>query len=515
MSKIKQLLRLHKQGASKKAIARNLEISKNTVKLYLAKLANIDQPVGSLLLLDDHELEAKFHGGNPAYKDERFGYFKTQLQYLTAELNRTGVNKMLLWEEYLLQQPDGYSYSQFCFHLSQHLIAKKPSMVLQHKPGEKLFIDFAGKKLSYTDPSTGEVMECQVFVACLPYSDYSFVMAIPTQNIADFIHALICCFAFLGGVPQVLVPDNFKAAIVKADPYEPDVNKALEDLANHYQVSVVPARPAKPKDKALVENQVKLAYSRIYAKLRNMQFFSLHDLNKAIIERVVAHNQTRMQNRPYCRQERFLAEEKPLLGELPGEPYELKYYKYYKVAKNNHFLLAPDQHYYSVPYQHIGQKVKVIFTRSMVRVFCNGKQVALHQRDYRKNAYTTVKEHLCSEHRHYLDRSPGYYMGKAGERSTALLRLTQLVFEQQRYPEQLYRTCDGLLALQRKTDPLIFNKACELAVEHQNYSYKFVLNIIQNNMTACAPEGETHTALPLHSNIRGKGHYEQLTLNFK
>jgi hypothetical protein len=172
--------------------------------------------------------------------DVRFGHFKGKFDYFSKELCRVGVTKRLLWEDYRSDYPVGYSHSQFCFHLSQQLVARKPSMVLQHSAGEKLFIDFAGKKLSYIDPDTGEVVSCQVFVACLPYSDYSFAMAVRSQSVSDFLYALGCCIQELGGVPQVLVPDNMKSAIIKASRYEPDVNRALEDFANHYHTTVIP-----------------------------------------------------------------------------------------------------------------------------------------------------------------------------------------------------------------------------------------------------------------------------------
>lgn len=513
MSQIKQLLRLHQQGEGKKTIARKLCMSKNTVKTYLDKLALQPLDVEVLLALEDPVLESKFHAGNPAYTQDRFEYFKDKLDYFVSELKRVGVTKGLLWEEYRQQCPEGYSYSQFCFHLSQHLIAAKPSMVLHHQAAEKLFIDFAGKKLSYVDADTGEVVYCHVFVACLPYSDYSFAMAVRSQSIHDFIYALTCCLNDLGGTPKVLVPDNLKSAIVKASRYEPDVNQALEDFANHYSVTVLPARVRKPKDKALVENAVKLVYSRVYARLRNQQFFDLPSLNTAIKEKVKEHNQTRMQQKPYSRQERFLANEKHLLGPLPQQAFEIKHYRDLKVAKNNHIYLTQDKHYYSVPYTCMGLKAKVIYTRSMVRIYVQGKQVALHIRNYQEGTYSTVNEHLCSHHQHYLDRSPQYYLHRARERSGQLYSLVKLIFEQNRYPEQLYRTCDGLLNLQKKSKPEAFEKACELAIEHQNYSYRFVLNLLENNMTEhqqTAPE----QPLPNHGNIRGKDYYIQSFIKF-
>ena len=514
MSQVKQILQMHKQGIGTKTTARNLGISKNTVKNYLAKYRSSKLSLETLLKMEDHALDKVFHPGNPAYKDTRFDELKANLDYYTDELKKTGVTRKLLWEEYRLSIPDGYSLSQFSFHLSQHLLAKNPTMVLQHDPGEKLFVDFAGKKLSYIDPSTGEIIECQVFVACLPYSDYSFCMAVRSQCIDDFIHALSTCLKRLGGAPKILVPDNLKSAIIKASQYEPTVNQVLDDFANHYNMAVVPARVRKPRDKALVENQVKLIYNRVYARIRNRQFFSLAGLNKAIEEHTSYHNQTRMQNRDYCREEHFLSDEKYTLQPLPVEPFEIRYYKEYKLAQNNHIYLGEDKHYYSAPYQYIGKKLKVIYTRSMVRIFYNYNLIAVHQRNVVKGAYTTSREHLCSTHQHYLNRSPEYYMKKAQELSDPLGELVKLIFSQNKYPEQLYRSCDGLFSLRRNTHPDTFDKACQMAVDYKNYSYGFVQNIIKNKMTGYH-EPKPDQPLPDHGNIRGRDYYNnQLSFKF-
>lgn len=514
MSQIKQLLRLHKQGDSIKSMARTLGISRNTVKSYLIKLATGKLSIAELLALEDPVLESRFHAGNPAYKDPRFEHLSGNLDYFRKELTLVGVTKKLLWEEYIQVYPNGYGYSQFCFHLHQQLLARKPGMKLEHVAADKLFVDFAGKPLHYIDQLTGELIACQVFVACLPFSDYSFAMAVPSQKIADFLYALGCCLNHIGGTPAVLVPDNLKSAIIRADRYEPDINRSLEDFANHYNITVIPARPRKPKDKALVENQVKLVYNRVYATLRNRQFFDLASLNQAIKEKIRVHNQTRMQQKPWCREERFLAAEKHLLGSLPEKGFELKYYSEPTVANNNHIYLGRDKHYYSVPFAYVGTKVKVVYTRSMVHIYARDKQVAVHIRSYAPAGYTTDKEHLSSHHRHYLDRSPQYYLDKAKAKSPELYLLTQLIFDQPRHPEQLYRTCDGLLRLHKKAPPAAFAKACELAVEHRNFSYRFVERILNNKMEDQQDTVVKEQALPNHKNIRGKAYYTQTTIKF-
>jgi len=506
MSQIKQLLRLHQQGKAKKFIARSLQISKNTVKAYLDKLVNIQIDIPTLLELEDPVLEAQFHSGNPAYKDERYEYFKEHMDYYLKELNRKGVTKHLLWEEYRQDNPKGYGFSQFCYHLSQQQTASKPSMILSHKAGEKLFIDFAGKKLSYIDLQTGEIIYCQVFVACLPYSDFGFAIAVRTQNTEDFLYALRRCLDSLGGVPQILVPDNLKAAVIKADTYDPTINQALNDFANHYNTTVIPARSRKPKDKALVENQVKLIYTRVYAKLRNHQFFDIESLNLAIKEKVLIHNQTRMQRKNYCREERFLSDEKHLLQALPEQAFELKYYRVHKVAKNNHVYMAKDKHYYSVPYVYIGTKVKMIYTRTMVYIYSKNNRIATHIRSYHAGGYSTTKEHLCSAHQHYIDRSPEYYIQKAKGKSKELHGLLELLFMQNRLPEQLYKSCDGLFSLHRKTNTQTFNKACQMAIDNKTYTYRFISNILKNKMTN-QEESNQNKHLPDHNNLRGSKYF--------
>ncbi|MGB3464127.1 MAG: IS21 family transposase [Cyclobacteriaceae bacterium] len=524
MSTVKQLLKLHQQGKGRKTIAKTLGMSKNTVKSYLAKLGSLKEgkdalDINDLLKLEDPILEAKFHPGNPAYKpDKRYGLLKDKLDYLVEELKRPGVTKQLLWQEYSDQHPGkAYSYSQFCFHLQQQLKASKPTLVLTHHPGEKLFIDFAGKPMYYCDPESGEQIKCQVFVASLPYSDYCFAMAVRSQSTEDFLYALSCCLSHLGGVPQALVPDNLKAAVVKADRYEPGINQVMEDFANHYQTTVVPARVKKPQDKALVENAVKLVYNRVYAKLRNTTFMSLQELNEAIAEKVKDHNQTRMQQKNWCREEKFLAEEKQTLAALPQNRFQIKYYRELTAAKNNHIYLSVDKHYYSIPHTLIGKKVKVIYTRSMVYIYQAGKQVAVHVRSNGIGTYTTIEGHLCSQHRQYRDRSPDYYMKNAKSRSKTFHRLVGLIFDQNRYPEQLYKTCDGLLRLAAAADISTFDKACQMAIDHHNYSYIFIKNILENKMTEVVEpdsQGATSHQLPTHQNLRGSDYYQQMEIEY-
>lgn len=510
MSKIKQVLQLHREGISNRGIARELGLYKETVNEYVRKVKDNGFDIDSLLKLEDPVLEKKFSPGTPAYTEKRFDILKEKLSYFEKELERPHVTRHLLWQEYKSAHPDGYGYSQFCYHLSQLSRARHPSAILEHAPGEKLQVDFAGDTLQYVDRDTGELIDVQVLIACFPCSDYTFAMALPSQKTEDFLYGLSCALAYFGGGPKILVPDNLKAAVIKADKYEPDLNRVMEDFGNHYGFVVLPARSRKPKDKALVENHVRIIYNRVYARLRNQTFFSIEDINEAIEERVLEHNQTRMQQKDYSREEKFLAEEKKVLKKLPDNPFELKYYTELRVASNNHIYLGRDKHYYSVPYHYIGQKVSVVYTRSLVRIYCNGQQIATHQRAA-GYGYTSDKQHLCSTHRHYRERSPEYYIRQAEKRSESLTRMVKLNFEQQEIPEVIYKRCDGLFALQRRTDPYIFEKACLYALEQGLLSYKSLKRVIENKSYLLAgnterEEGRNEKPTP-HENIRGREYY--------
>ena len=510
MSTIKQLILLHRDGRGIKYISRQTGMSKNTVKSYILKLKTLQGDMEDLLKLDDPQLESRFHGGNPSYSDDRHSVLMKRIPYFMSELKKKGVTRHLLWEEYCTQCGSHYSYSQFCYHLQQYSISQKATMVLHHEAGDKLMIDFAGKKMHFIDSETSEMVACHLYIAVLPFSNYCYVEACRTQDLSDFIRCTANCLRYLGGSPKALVTDNLKSAVTRADKYEPTVNNAFEQFGNHYGSVVLPARVYKPKDKAAVENMVKIVYTHVMARLRHRTFFSLSELNKAIGEQVFLLNQRRMQNKEFTREEQFNAAEKPFLRPLPDEAFEWQYTKTYKVALNNHFCLTPDKHYYSVPHTLIGQKVVVIYTRSAVRVYHRGALVCVHARSTSKGKYTTQAEHLCSHHRIYNQRSPEYYKQRALAVSSVMHQLVGLIFDQpDKYPEQLYKTCDGLLNLARihKHDHR-FDKACQIGIEQGIYHYAFIKRVLDNNMTEATTPDHVDRPLPKHENIRGRSYYQ-------
>ena len=513
MSKIAQVLRMHTQGSSNRSIAQALGLNKSTVNEYIRKAKLDSLGVESLMLLDGPILEGRFFAGSPAYSDKRMEVFLDNVSYFKEQLEgKNHVSKQILWQEYILTHPDGYGKSQFYYHLKQNLVAmKSPVTVLSnlYEPGKKLFVDFAGDTLSYIDIATGGKISVQVFVATMPYSDYSFVICVPSQKLDDFIYAMRMCIENLGGVPSIVVPDNLKSAVIKADKYEPEINKAFEDMGNHYGFVVIPARSGKPKDKALVENQVKQIYQRVYAKLRNLQFYSLTELNRAVQDLVLKHNQTRMQQRPYTREERFFAKERELLRELPSTIYEVKYYAKVLVQATGMVYISKDKHYYSVPYKLIGRRASVIFTRSIVKIYVDNTSVATHLRvcEY---GYTIAKEHLSENSLAYISRSPEYYCSKAAAVSPSLERLIKSIFMNKRaglVNEVYYRVCEKMLKLQRTTQKNDFEQACDICCDNRLYSTDSLQNIILTITKSINLDPVDVLEITNSENTRGRDYY--------
>lgn len=514
MSKIKQVLIMHTQGMSNRDIAEEAGLNKCTVNEYMRK-ARLD-PLGieALIGMEDPVLEGRLFAGSPAYADPRMADFLKELPYFREQLKMPHVTRIVLWEEYLAKYPDGYGKSQFFFHLKQNLVVERtPVAVLSNKyePGKELFVDFAGDTLQYTEPSTGEAIEVQAFVATLPYTDYAFVICVESQKVEDFLHCIRMCLEYLGGVPRIVVSDNLKSAVIKPDKYEPTLNKAFEDMGNHYRFAILPARSLHPKDKALVESQVSRIYHRIYAKLRNRQFYSLQELNEVVSHLLKDYNQTRMQQRPYSREEHFHSSEKASLQPLPDEIYEMKCYSHVTVKDTGEVYLSCDKHYYTVPYDLIGRKATIIHTRSLVKIYVDNKSVAIYAR-VREWGHTQLPEHLAPNVRAYLERSPEYYCEKADHVSEALGKLFQSMFYHRAdgvNNEVYYRICEAMLKLQKKTESGVFDKACEVCRVNKIYRGDGLQNVIVAISNSMMTDESGNDAIPTnHENTRGAAQYK-------
>lgn len=506
MSKLKQIIRLRQDGIALQSIAKAVDISRNTVKKYLRLIEIKQWSAEQLLSMEDTALEKLLTDPDPG-DEQRLSSLSAFFPYMEAELKRTGVTRWILWGEYRQKHPDGFSYSRFCDHFKQYRISQSGSLRFVYNPGDKLFIDFTGKKLAVIDPSSGEVTEVEVYVAILGYSQLTYVEAVSSQRKEDFISATEHALHFFGGVPRVLIPDNLKSAVTKADKYEAGINRSFLDFANHYGTTVLPARSYKPQDKAHVERAVNIAYSRIFAPLRNQVFYSLKSLNEAISELLQAHNDKHFQNRPISRRELFEREEKQLLGLLPACRYQIKESKEVTVMKNGHIQLC--KHYYSVPYRFIGRKVKVIFSQSEVSVFYNKERIAYHRYSTKQFTHSTLKEHLASTHQFVSDWNPEKFTHWAASISPVVSEYITRILEAAAYPEQAYRSCVGILSFEKKVGRQRFISAIERATYYGAFNYTMIKKILQCGFDQVAFGDEAAAApLPPHDNIRGAQAYQ-------
>jgi transposase len=313
---------------------------------------------------------------------------------------------------------------------------------------------------------------------------------------------------FYGGVPKALVPDNLKSAVTKSSRYEPKVNETFADFAEHYQTAILPTRSYKPRDKAIVENAVRIIYTRVFAPLRNDIFHSIKDINKAIQGLLEKHNAMSFRGREYSRYSLFKEVELQELRPLPLKRYEIKSYAKGTVHKNSHIYLGKDKHYYSVPYKHIGKQVKIIYSDSFIEVYHKYERLAAHTRQRQKYGYTTVAEHMPSHHRFVSEWSSEKFIAWAERIGENCKRYIMGILEKKQHPEQSYKSCLGILHLTRKVGDQRLENACKRALDYDAYSYSMIERILKNGWDSIEEEPYENTDIPDHENIRGGNYYK-------
>jgi len=509
MIKIRQVLRLHCQGYSKLAIAAQSGISRNTLKKYIKAFAAIGLSFDEINELSDKELEDLFVKPEDKPLNERLRVLFDLFPSMDKALKKKGVTRQLLWEEYKRGHPEGVGRSQFNHYFAQWKAQVNPSMHIEHKAGDKLYVDFAGNKLSIIDQQTGEIKEVEVFVAILGASQLTYVEAVMTQQKEDFVAACENALHYYGGVPAAIVPDNLKSAVIKSSKYEPTLNETFADFAEHYATTILPARAYRPRDKALVENAVRIIYSRIYVKIKSKEYYSLEELNLAIRTALELHNSAPLRGRNYSRREQFNEVEKDVLMPLPPLRYELKKHQYATVAKNGHAALSQDKHYYSVPYKFIGRKVKLLYSRHTVEIYYNYERIALHKRTKRPYQYTTQREHLASTHRFVSEWTPERFISWAADIHEDVRLYILKVLDRKQHPEQAYKACVGILSFAKKVGNDRLIKACQRALGYGAYNYKTIQKILERKLDMRdTMEEANQLQMPLHDNIRGENYYQ-------
>jgi transposase len=408
MFTIRQVLRLYAKGKGTKYISQSTGIARNTVKKYLYRYVYLKLTLEQLDKMSDAQMSKAFLVKHSATADnKRLLELEPLLPAFATLLKKRGITKGMVYQKYVLQCPDGYKSSSFLEKLNAYTGAGKPSMRMEHKAGDKMFVDYTGKKLQVVDKQTGEVKDVEVFVAILGCSQLTFVMAMASQQKEDFIMGCEQALHFYGGVPQAIVPDNLRSAVTKASKYEAQLNDNFAAFAEHYHTFGFPTRTYKPKDKALVEGAVKIIYSSIFSKIDQQVYHSLEALNLAIAIHLQLHNQTLLTGENYSRLEQFDLLEKHTLQPLNPYLFEVMSTQLSTVNKYGHVLLSVDKRYYSVPFKLIGKRLKIKYTSKRLLIYNDTEVVAAHDRFSGKGQkYITQQDHLASQHKYLSEWNP-------------------------------------------------------------------------------------------------------------
>lgn len=510
MTKYREILRLHSLGFSQQNIAYSSNVSKKTVNRVInrAKELNLFWP------LDDSKTDAVLEQLMFSKPKAESVKKMPDFAYIRKELLKNGVNKKLLWTEYMedcrLSNAQPLMYSQFCYYIQEDEQKRRATMHIARKPGEQIEVDWAGDPARIIDPDTGEIIEASLFVGVMTYSQYAYVEAFINEKQQAWITAHIHMYQYFGGVAKILVSDNCKTAVIRnGDWYNQQVNTTYYEMAEHYDTAIIPARVRKPKDKPNVEGSVGNISTWINAALRNEQFFSLYELNKAIREKLEVFNAKMFQKKQGSRLSIFLAEEKPFLAPLPATPFEMAEWKQATVQFNYHISIH--SMLYSVPCEYIKRKVDVRITETTIEVFYDHNRLCSHGRLYgRPGQYSTILEHMPEDHQKYLEWNGDRFREWAGRIGVNTNLAVNAILSSQRVEQQSYRSCMGLLKLADKYSAERLESACKKALSYTALpSYKSIKNILtvgKDNQSNEHPEASEFTANK-YGITRGAGYY--------
>lgn len=509
MRKLKDVLRLKfAAGLSQRQIAAALRLSVGVVNKYLlaAQQANLSWPLPDDL--SDDQLRCLLFPAPVPQAPLKFA--PPDFPYIHQQLKRKGVTRLLLWEEYAEVNPEkAYHYTRFCVLYREWRAKLRASLRQTHRAGEKLFVDYAGQSVPVHDALSGQVRQAEIFVAVLGASNYTYAEATWSQALPDWIAAHVRALEFFGGAPELIVCDNLKAGVSKACRYEPDLNATYSEFATHYGLAVLPTRPYKPRDKAKVEIGVQVVERWILARLRNLSFFSLSELNTAIKELIADLNQRPFKRLPGSRASQFALLEKAALKPLPTQAYEYAEWQSKRVGLDYH--IEVEGHYYSVPHALIRQPVEVRLTAKLIEVYCRGKRIASHLRSEQVGAATTLFDHMPVAHQKHQSWTPASLRRWASEVGPQTAVLVRSLLESHPHPEQGYRSCLGLIALARDYGLPRLEAACQRALRIGSPSRRSVADILKSGLDRLPVESQEEPLPPtrLHANVRGAAYYQR------
>ena len=511
MFKIRQVVRLYADGRGSKFISKTTGIARNTVKKYLLQFIELRLTIEQIELLSDSQLGKAFLMERPKTVSSRVIDLEALLPELAVRLKKRGVTKQMVYADYIRQCPDGYKHSAFLVRLNAYMGMSKPTMRVPHKVGDKLFIDFTGKRMHIVDIATGEVQEVEVFVAILGCSQLTFVTAVASQKKENFILACELALHFYGGVPEAIVPDNLKSAVKKSGRYESQLNDSFAAFAAHYNTYVFLARVYKPKDKALVEGAVKIIYTSIFTKIDEKVYSSLTVLNADILFYLEAHNNTLLTGCDYSRRQQFEALEKNVLKPLNKYPYDPMATKTATVGKTG--FVTVDHRYYSIPYKFIGKKIQLMYNRTKVEAFSEHELIAVHVRCFSKDKYIQNEDHLASWHKYPTEWNPEKFIADAALIGEAVAAYIKKVLSRNEYPEKNYRACQGIINYKKRVGETRLINACKRADSFNVYNFGIIERILKSKADFIPIEDDLTPSggdnnMPQHDNIRGEDYYQ-------
>ncbi|HLW95720.1 MAG TPA: IS21 family transposase [Solirubrobacteraceae bacterium] len=488
-------------GRAHRAIADSVGVSIGAVSLALARASAAGLTWEAVEGIDDAELERRLYPQVAAEKERP----EPDCVWIHRERHRPNVTLELLHHEYLERHPNGLRYTTFCDRYRAWLGRRGLVMRQVHTAGDKAFVDYSGKKPRIVDASTGEVIEVELFVAALGASNLTYAEATHTQRGADWIASHVRALEYFGGVPRALVPDQLKSGVTRACLYEPEAQRIYEELAEHYGTTVLPARPAHPRDKAKVEVAVQIAQRWLLARIRDEVFHSLGELNARLGELLMDLNARVMRRYGKSRRDLFEQIERAALRPLPATRFE--YATWLKARVNIDYHVAVEGHLYSVPYRLVHEQVEVRVAGDVVEVLhCRGR-VAAHRRSHAKGGFTTQTEHMPSAHRAHAEWTPSRILAWAGKVGAATRELCEAILADRPHPEQGFRSCLGILRLGKRYGEVRLEAACNRALRVRARSYRHVESILKNGLDRVANADE-QTGLSLtHENVRGRDYY--------
>ena len=516
MRKIREALRLHEAcGRSQREIASSLSTAVGTICGYLKRAKAAGVTWERVQSMTDTEVEAALFrdaGRNQAARRATIDY-----AHVHHELHKSTATLELLWSEYqegIAARGGGlkpYQYSQFCELYGAWRVRLKPSMRRVHRAGEKAFLDYSGKKPKVFDSATGEAREVELFVMVLGASNYTYADATLTQSLRDFVGSTIRGFEHFGGVPELIVPDQLRSAVKGPDRYEPDINATYLEMAQHYGVSVMPARPRKPKDKAKVEGAVLIVQRWVLARLRRRRFFSLDDLNQAISELLEELNAKPFQKLEGCRSSAFEKLDRPALRALPPLRYEFADRR--DVGVNIDYHVEFDKRYYSVHHLRIHQRVEVRATAAVVEIFYDTERIASHRRSYGPiGTAVTDQAHRPENHRDQV-WPPERLIAWAAKLGPAVATVVEQMLARYVHAEQGYRACLGLMRTSDRYGAARVNAACARALSAGmpgGPKRQYIETILKNGLDL-QPQtiSPTRGSVVQHENVRGADYYDR------